>query len=179
MIDHREGNEIDIYSGSSRTNSAAPAYGSAFSIDEHQSFFRQQTPQVGDDGAITTVGDVLVEARSQLLRQLGEKIGRVADAQFLDIDRTIGVHRVRAGLIRGRNIRTSHDHSFDFGSTRLRWWRGILRQGPHIDHKRNSNRDSRCRVNPQSRSFGSADGYIRSFDQKISFYSLRPTYQGK
>ena len=35
------------------TNSAAkPVYGNAFSIDENQSFFWQQTPQIRYDGAI-------------------------------------------------------------------------------------------------------------------------------
>ena len=132
VINHRERNQINVHASGAglarkKTATATPNYSDAFSIDEHQSFFRQQTPQVGDDGAITTVGDVLVEARSQFLRQFGEKIGRVTDAQFLDIDRAIGVNRVWAGLFRGRDIRTSHDHSFHFGCARLRWWRGILR----------------------------------------------------
>ena len=56
VINHREGNEIDVHArgaGATDTESTAnPSYGNAFSIDENQSFFRQQTPQVRYDGAI-------------------------------------------------------------------------------------------------------------------------------
>ena len=77
---------------------AKPSYGNAFSIDEHQSFFRQQTPQVWYDAAITAIGDVLVDSRSHLLRQVGEEVRGVADAQFLDVGRAIGVHRIGPDL---------------------------------------------------------------------------------
>src|SRR5437868_833892 len=49
-------------------------YGNAFSVNEHQSFFRQQTPQVWYDAAITTIDHVLVNSRSHLLRQIGEEV---------------------------------------------------------------------------------------------------------
>src|SRR5436190_5941792 len=82
VIDHGEGNEIDVHPGG-----AGPAghrsppttnYGSALSIDENQSFFGQQTAQVGDDAAVTAIGDVLINGPAHLLRQLGEQIGCVA-----------------------------------------------------------------------------------------------------
>src|SRR5215475_13018803 len=47
VIDHWERNEIDVHPGcagsSSRYSSPTPNYGHAFSIDENQSFFGQQT----------------------------------------------------------------------------------------------------------------------------------------
>src|SRR4029077_11479015 len=47
VIDHWERNEIDVHPGcagsSSRYSSPTPSYGHAFSIDENQSFFGQQT----------------------------------------------------------------------------------------------------------------------------------------
>ena len=74
-----------------RSLAAKPSYGNTFSIDEHQSFFRQQTPQVWYDAAITSIGNVLVDSRSHLLRQIGEQVRGVADAQFLDVGGAICV----------------------------------------------------------------------------------------
>ena len=42
-------------------STANPSYGNAFSIDENQSFFWQQTPQVWYDGAIAATDSVLAE----------------------------------------------------------------------------------------------------------------------
>ena len=57
VIDHREGNEIDVHPGDAGRGTcgnpaAATNYGNAFSIDENQSFFGQQTAQIGYDAAI-------------------------------------------------------------------------------------------------------------------------------
>ena len=74
VIDQRERNEVDVHA------TGQPSYGDALSIDEHQSFFGQQTTQVRGDTTVTAVGDVLVDGRTRLRRQLEKQIRRVADA---------------------------------------------------------------------------------------------------
>ena len=61
MINHREGNEIDVHTSGAATkkNTANPDDGNTFSIDENQSFFWQQTPQVRYDGAVARTETVL------------------------------------------------------------------------------------------------------------------------
>src|SRR5207248_4512026 len=117
VINHWERNEIDVHPGGAGSrNSRSPAadYRSALSIDEDQSFFGQQTPQIGYDTPITTVGDVLVDGRAHLLWQLREQVGCVVNAQLLNIFPAIGIHGVRASLFRGRDVRTGDDDAFDF-----------------------------------------------------------------
>ena len=61
-------------------STATPNYGDAFSIDENQSFFRQQTPQVWYDGAIAGTEIVLAASRAHLLRQIGQQVRGIANA---------------------------------------------------------------------------------------------------
>src|SRR5438067_2644668 len=80
VINHWERNEIDVHPGGAGSrNSRSPASDdrSALSIDEDQSFLGQQTPQIGYETTITTVGDVLVDGRAHLLWQLREQVGCV------------------------------------------------------------------------------------------------------
>ena len=107
MIDHREGDEIDVHTSEGRggtESTANPRYGNAFSIDENQSFFRQQTPQVRYDAAIAASDSVLVDGRAHLLRQIGQQVRCIADAQFFEVCRTIRIHWIGARLFRGRNV---------------------------------------------------------------------------
>ena len=98
------------------TESAAkPVYGNAFSIDENQSFFWQQTPQVRYNGAIAANGSVLVDSRAHLLRQIDEQVRCIADAQFFNVCRAIRVHRIWPDLFCGGNVRASDDDPFHFG----------------------------------------------------------------
>ena len=60
MIDHRKGNQIDVHASVSGSDT--------FSIDENQSFFRQQTPQVRYDRAIAETDTVLGASRAHLQR---------------------------------------------------------------------------------------------------------------
>ena len=108
VIDHWEWNEIDVHAGGAgaRTfcTSPTPNYRRALSIDENQSFFGQQTTQIGYDAAITAAGNVLVDGRAHLLRQLREQVGCVVNAQFLDVFSAIGINRIRSRFFRRRNI---------------------------------------------------------------------------
>src|SRR5260370_223171 len=115
MINHWERNEIDVHSGGAGPGTAPTSnYGSAFSIDENQSFFGQQTTQVGYDTPVTAISDVLVDGRAHLLWQLREQVGCVVNAQLLNIFPAIRIHRVRAGLFRGGNIRAGNDDTLAF-----------------------------------------------------------------
>ena len=121
MINHWEGNEIDVHASGARAtdigSTAKPADGNAFSIDQNQSFFWQQTPQVRYDSAIAANGTVLVNRRAHLLRQIGQQVRCIADAQFLDVSWTIGIHWIWPGLFCGGNVRASDDDTFHFGNT--------------------------------------------------------------
>src|SRR5438552_8980239 len=76
VINHWEWNEIDIHAGDAgHSSSATPNYGSALSIDKNQGFFRQQTTQIRYDAAVAAIGNVLVDGRAHLLRQLDEQVG--------------------------------------------------------------------------------------------------------
>src|SRR6266480_822553 len=133
VIDHREGIEVDVHT------ETLPLQGDALSIDEDQRLFGQQTTQARDDSAVTAVGDVLVNGRARLRRQFVEQIGCIAHTQILNVLRSIGVHRIRSGFFRGRNVRTGHDHSLDLrsawrctrGSPRRRWRRRLSKCARH------------------------------------------------
>ena len=148
MIDHREGNEIDVIGPA-----AQPSPRDAQSIHQDQSFFGQQAAQVNLHGAVPAIGDVLVDGRTRLLRQPVEQVGGVAHTQFLNVLRTVCVHRIRPGLFRSRNVRPGHDHPFGLGFVpRGRsccftggWWRGVLSEYVKCEKKRNS--DARCKSN--------------------------------
>ncbi len=113
MIDHREGNQVDV-------NGSIAARGprDALSIDENQSFSGQQAAQVNLDSAVTDtdwdIGSVLVEGGAHFLRQPVEKIRCVANAQFLDVQGPIGIHRVRTDFFCGWNVGTGHNDAFHF-----------------------------------------------------------------
>src|SRR5207244_10683440 len=125
VINHGEWNQLDV---------VATEYCSlreAFAVYQNQGLFWQNATQVELDGTVTAIGDVLVHRAAGLLRDDRGQIGCVTDTQLLDVLRTIGVHRVRAGLFRRGNIRTGHDDAFDL--SRRRWrtrrsWNGRSRQ---------------------------------------------------
>ena len=82
MINHREGNEIDVHA--SGPNGAANdnitrSDGNPFSIDQNQGFFRQQTPQVRSDSAVAALVSVLTAGRAHLLWQIGQQVRSIAD----------------------------------------------------------------------------------------------------
>ena len=68
--------------------------------------------------------DVLVDSRAHLLRQIGQQVRCIADAQFFDVSRTIRVHWIWSDLFCGGNVRASDDDTFHFGNTsgRRRWF---------------------------------------------------------
>src|SRR5262249_28810238 len=82
VINHWEGNEIDVHArdagrGTCGNPAATTNYRSALSIDENESFFGQQTAQIGYDAAIPArkTAGVLVNGRAHLLRQLDQQVG--------------------------------------------------------------------------------------------------------
>ena len=118
-IDHREGNQVDIHAN------AICIRGNAFPIHQNQGLFGQQTAKVGYDGAVTAIGDVLVNGSARLLRKFVEQIRLVNDAQLLNIFRAVGVYRIWAGLFRRRNIRAGDNN------TLCRSFSGRLRSRGH------------------------------------------------
>src|SRR6266478_2843971 len=111
VIDHREGNEVNVHA------SAEPAgvqrtKGDTFSVNEHQGFFGQQAAQVELYSTVTTSA-VEVDGAASFLRQKRCQVGSVADAQFLDVCRTIGVHRIGTDFFRGRNVGTGDNNLLD------------------------------------------------------------------
>src|SRR6266513_4350191 len=120
VINHREGNQVDVHAAAKRSAVAQPNGGDALPIDEHQSLFGQQATQARDNTVVTAVGDVLVDGRARLGWQFVEQVGCVAHTQLLDVFLTIGIHRVRPGFFRGWNVRTGHNDSLDLSSGRRR-----------------------------------------------------------
>ena len=98
-VDHREWNQVDVHANSICIRR------DAFPIHQDQGFLGQKAAKVGDDGAVTAIGDVLVDRSARLNRQFVEQIRLVNDAQLLNVFRAVGVHRIWAGLFRRRNIR--------------------------------------------------------------------------
>src|SRR5206468_1882969 len=142
MIDHREGNQVDVHVFEQ------PSPCDALSINEDQSFFGRQTAQVNYDTAVTAIGDVLVDSRAQLLWQFGEQVGCVANSQSLDVLQTIGIDRVRSDFFRSRNVRAGHNHFLGYvASVASCLWRGrwILREGPE-DRTKEARRDREPRT---------------------------------
>ena len=70
------------------------------------------------DGAIAATETVLGASRAHLLRQIGQQVRCIADAQFFYIGRAIRIHWIWADLLRCRNVRAGDDDSFHFGSCR-------------------------------------------------------------
>ena len=110
VIDHREGNQVDVHVFEQ------PASCDALSIDEDQSLFGQQAAQVNYDAAVTAIGDVLVDGSAHLLWQLIEQVCCVAHTQPLEVLRTIRVHRVRSDFFRGWNVRAGHDNFLGYNA---------------------------------------------------------------
>ena len=114
-IDHREWNQVDVHAN------AICIRRDAFSIHQDQGFLGQKAAKVGDDGAVTAIGDVLVYRSARLNRQFVEQIGLVNDAQLLNVFRAVGVHRSRAGLFRRRNIRAGDNDPLGHRFPCRRW----------------------------------------------------------
>ena len=115
VINHWKRNEIDVHpSRAGPSTSATTNYGSAFSVNKNQSFFRQQTTQVWYDAAISAIGDVLVYARAHLLRQLRDQVGCVVSAQLLNIFPAIRIDWIRSYFFRSGDIRAGNDDTLDF-----------------------------------------------------------------
>src|SRR5204862_5301007 len=119
MIDQREGTQVNVRIRETPC-AAQRRKSNTFPIYQHQRFLGQYTAQVKLDSAVTTVTDVRVDSPARLLRYKSLQVLRVTDTQPLDVLRTIGVHRVRAGLFRCRNVRTGHDHPLDLSRRRRR-----------------------------------------------------------
>src|SRR5262249_9290014 len=96
-------------------STAKPADGNAFSIDKNQSLLWQQTSEVQYNGAITASGRVLVDGCAHLLRQIGEEICCITEAQSFNVCRTIRVHWIWPLLFCAGNFRARNDDSFHFG----------------------------------------------------------------
>src|SRR6266436_721027 len=132
VIDHRKRYQVDVRActapgGTQRTK------GDPLAVDQNQSLLWQQAAQVELNGAIAAVPDVQINSATGLLRNEFLKIGRIADAQFLDVLRTVRVHGVWARLFGCGNVRTRHDDAFDLSRGRRptgRWrsWSAGSRQ---------------------------------------------------
>src|SRR5207237_1946837 len=96
-----------------RDRTLAPYYRSALSIDKNQSFFGQQTTKVWYDTPVAAIGDVLVDGRAHLLRQLRDQVGCVTCTQLLNVFCAISIHRVRAYFFGGGKVRAGDDDTFD------------------------------------------------------------------
>ena len=110
-IDHREWNQVDVHAN------AICIRRDAFSIHQDQGFLGQKAAKVGYDGAVTAIGDVLVDRSARLNRQFVEQIRLVNDTQLLNVFRAVGVHRIWAGLLRRRNIRAGDYNALSRGFT--------------------------------------------------------------
>src|SRR5436190_2460826 len=119
VIDHREGNEVNVHA-SAEPDGVQRTKGDTFSVNEHQGFFGQQAAQVELDSTVTT-NAVEVDGAASFLWQKRCQVGSVADAQFLDVCRTIRIHWIRARLFRGRDVRARHNNLLD-GNARLTNW---------------------------------------------------------
>src|SRR5437016_3559570 len=117
VIDHRKRYQVNVRT-CARPGGAQRTEGDTFAVDQNQSLLRQQAAQIELDCAIATVTDVQVNGSTGLLRNEFLKIGRIADAQFLDVLRTVRVHRVRARLFGCGNVRTRYDDAFDLSRGR-------------------------------------------------------------
>ena len=115
VIDHREGKEVNVHTLACPRD-AQRTVGDAFAIDQNQSLFGQEAAQVELDRTVTTIGDVQVNGATRLLRQERLQVGRVADAQFFDVCRTIRIYRIRARLFSAWNVGASDDNSLNFGN---------------------------------------------------------------
>ena len=103
MINHRERNQVNIRA-SAKCGARQRTVCDAFAINQNQSFLWQNTAQVELDGTITTVADVQVDAAARRLRNKFLEVGGAADAEFLNVLRPVGVHRVWPGLFRGWDV---------------------------------------------------------------------------
>src|SRR6266436_505073 len=111
VIDHREGNEVNVHAAA-EPDGVQRTKGDTFSVNEHQGFFGQQAAQVELYSTVTTSA-VEVDGAASFLRQKRCQVGSVADAQFLDVCRTIGVHRIGTDFFRGRNVGTGDNNLLD------------------------------------------------------------------
>src|SRR5256885_12976511 len=111
VIDHREGNEVNVHA-SAEPDGVQRTKGDTFSVYQHQGFFAQQAAQVELDSTVTTIA-VEVDGAASFLWQKCCQVGSVTDAQFLDVCRTIGVHRIGTDFFRGRNVGTGDNNLLD------------------------------------------------------------------
>jgi hypothetical protein len=81
VINHRKWNEINVHSAEPSTKNTAAAHNrGAFSIDQNQSFFGQQSTQIRYHAAVTETSHVLVDSRAHLLWQVNQQVRGVANA---------------------------------------------------------------------------------------------------
>src|SRR5207247_8229672 len=107
--DHREGNEVNVHA-SAEPDGVQRTKGDTFPVYQNQGFLAQQGAQVELDSTVTTIADVEVDGAASFLRQKSCQVRSVADAQFLDVCRTIGVHWIGTDFFRGRDVRARHNN---------------------------------------------------------------------
>src|SRR6266478_7306755 len=132
VIDHRKWYEVNVRACTAPGRTQRTE-GDTLAVDQNQSLLWQQAAQVELNGTIAAVADVQVNSATGLLRNEFLKIGRIANTQFLDVLRTVRVHRVRARLFGCGNVRTRYDDAFDLSrrcrtTGRRRSWSGGSRQ---------------------------------------------------
>src|SRR5207248_11450704 len=110
--DDRKRNQINVATSAEADGVQGPK-GDTFSVNEHEGFFGQQAARGEVDSAVAAIGDVQVGGAARLLRQESCQVRCIADAQFLNICRTICIYRVRADFFRGRNVRAGDDNFLD------------------------------------------------------------------
>ena len=130
VIDHGKRKQVNVHA-SAGSGSAQRTVGDPFAIDQNQSLLGQQAAQVELDGTVTAVADVHVHPTACFLRDEFLQVGCISDAQLLDVLRSVRVHGIRPGLFRCRNVRTGHNHAFNFSGWRWhtrRCWNSRSRQ---------------------------------------------------
>src|SRR5262249_2201981 len=90
VVNHRKRNQINVYTAA-EPDWIQRTKGDTFSINQHESFFGQQTAQVELNGAVPAIGDVHVCGSPRLLRQKSLQIRCIAKSQFFDVRRAIRI----------------------------------------------------------------------------------------
>src|SRR6266480_1019071 len=94
VINHWKRNQVNVHAAA-ESDAVQRTKGDTFAVNQYEGFFGQQAAQIELDRTITAIADVLVDGAACFLRQKSCQVHCVADAQFFDVCRTIGIHWVR------------------------------------------------------------------------------------
>ena len=112
VINHWKRNQVNVHAAA-ESDAVQRTKGDTFAVNQYEGFFGQQAAQIELDRTITAIADVLVDGAACFLRQESCQVRCVADAQFFDVCRTIGIHWVRPNFFSSRNVRAGDDNFLD------------------------------------------------------------------